>query len=93
MIDTQTKVRRNPSVVARDLGEGEGAVLLHLGSGQYHGLNPVGLAGWESLEEERSVADVIAALRDRVEDPPAQLDDDVLAFLRGAHERDLILVG
>lgn len=92
MIESATKVRRNPSVVARDLAEGGGAVLLHLASGQYHELNPVGRAVWDLLEQERTVANVVEALRERVEDPPPQLETDVLAFLRGGHERDLILV-
>jgi hypothetical protein len=92
MIDTESKVRRNPSVVARDLAEGEGGVLLHLDSGQYHGVNAVGLAIWELLDEERTVGQVAAALRDRVDEPPAHLEADVVAFLRGVAERDLVTV-
>jgi len=32
----------NPRVVYRDLAAEEGGVLLHLDSGQYHGLNALG---------------------------------------------------
>jgi hypothetical protein len=92
MIDTDTKVRRNPSVVARDLAEGEGGVLLHLDSGQYHGVNPIGLAIWELLDHERTVGQVTAALRDRVDEPPADLESDVVQFLREVAERDLVAV-
>ncbi len=92
MIDTDTKVRRNPSVVARDLAEGEGGVLLHLDSGQYHGVNPIGLAIWELLDHERTVGQVTAALRDRVDEPPADLESDVVRFLREVAERDLVAV-
>ena len=93
MIDTDSKVRRNPSVVARDLTEGQGAVLLHLDSGEYHGVNPIGLAIWELLDEERTVGHVVEALRERVEDPPADLETDVVQFLREVADRDLVAVG
>jgi hypothetical protein len=79
-------------VVARDLAEGEGGVLLHLDSGQYHGVNPIGLAIWELIDDGCTVADVVDRLRDRVEDPPADLEGDVLRFVTRVHERDLLVV-
>lgn len=91
MIALDTKLQRNPQAAARELAEGEG-VLLHLGSGQYHGVNPVGLAIWELLEQESTAAEIIERLRDRVEDPPTTLEDDVLDFLGSLAERDLVLV-
>lgn len=92
VISEQSKVRRNPQVVARELAEGEGGVLLHLESGQYHGLNPIGVAIWDSLEEVRTVEQVVDSLRARVSDPPAHLAADVLGFLASMRERDLIMV-
>lgn len=88
----QSKVRRKPQVMARELAEGEGGVLLHLESGSYHGVNPVGLVIWELLEDERSVADLVDAVRDRVEDPPPELESDVMDFLTGVQARDLLIV-
>lgn len=82
-------MQRSPQAAARELAEGEG-VLLHLGSGQYHGINPVGLAIWELLDEPTTVADVIDRLRDRVDDPPPSLESDVLRYLTALHERDLV---
>jgi len=78
--------------MARELAEGEGGVLLHLESGSYHGVNPVGLVIWELLEDERSVADLVNAVRDRVEDPPPELESDVMDFLTGVEARDLLIV-
>jgi hypothetical protein len=92
VIAAESKVRRNPEVVARNLAEGEGGVLLHLASGQYHGINPVGLAIWELIGDERTVRDVVDALRARVEDPPPDLETDVIAFLESVHERNLVVV-
>ncbi len=67
-------------------------MLLHMESGQYHGINPVGLAIWELIEEGCTVADIVAALRDSVEDPPPGLESDVLRFLTSVHERNLVVV-
>ena len=92
MIDSQSKVRRNPQVTVRDLAEGEGGVLLHLETGAYHGVNPVGLLIWELLEEEKTVAELLQAIADRVEDPPPALESDVMDFLNDVTERDLLIV-
>ena len=78
--------------MSRDLTEGEGGVLLHLESGGYHGVNPVGLLIWELLEEERTVAELLQAIADRVEDPPPALESDVMDFLNDVTERDLLIV-
>ena len=92
MIGPETKLHRNPDVVARDLAEGEGGVLLHMATGQYHGVNPVGLAIWELLDDGATVGEIVERLRDRVEDPPPNLDDEVVQFLTSVHERDLVAV-
>jgi hypothetical protein len=92
MIRPESKLRRNSQVVARHLAGEEGGVLLHLTSGQYHGVNPVGLAIWELIEDGRTAADVVERLRESVEDPPPQLESDVLGFLTSVHERDLVVV-
>ena len=91
-MDQTTKLRRNPQVVARDLADDEGGVLLHMGTGQYHGVNAVGLAIWELIGDGCTVGDVVEGLGERVEDPPAHLPDDVQAFLTDVIERDLVTV-
>jgi hypothetical protein len=90
MIENDTRLRKNPQVVYRALQNDEG-VLLHLDSAQYHGLNGTGLAIWELLDGERTVADVVAELRDRLDDPPVVLDDEVVEFLSGLSARDLVV--
>jgi hypothetical protein len=92
MIGSSSKVRRNPEVVSRALDEAEGGVLLHLASGQYHGVNPIGLAIWELIAQERTVREVADALRERIDDPPPDLESDVIEFLTKVHDRDLVLV-
>jgi hypothetical protein len=92
-VNRESMVSRNPRVVARELPPPDGAVLLHLDTGAYHGLNPVGFVIWGAIEEERSVADVVEAVRDAVIGAPPSLEAEVLRFLEGARDRDLVRVG
>lgn len=90
-MNRDSKVRKNPEVVARGLAEQEGGVLLHLETGAYHGVNPVGLVIWELIDGERTVADLVDEVRTRISNGPAELDRDVVGFLESALERNLVL--
>ena len=79
-------------MVARELAEDEGGVLLHLDSGQYHGVNRTGLAIWHAIEDGGTARDVVERVAGDVERPPPSLEGDVLTFLTSIHERDLIAV-
>lgn len=80
---------RHPRVVDYPLTGGK-ALLLHLDSGEYHELNAVGTVIWELLDGERSVAQVVEALSERVEDPPPDLDHFVRRFLDELLQRELL---
>jgi hypothetical protein len=80
---------RHPRVVDYRLTGGE-ALLLHLDSGEYHELNPVGAAIWELVDGRRSVSEITEALRQRVEGPPEELTAIVSAFLDDLLQRDLL---
>lgn len=71
------------------LARGE-AVLLHLDSGAYHELNPIGAAIWDLLDGHRSVSQIADEIRAQVEDPPDNLFDVVTEFLRELRQGDLI---
>jgi hypothetical protein len=89
-ISASTRVTRNPEVTYRDLEEG--GVLLHLQSGEYHGLNRTGSAIWKLLDGETTVTVVAAGLGEQLDDPPESLERDVAGFLEGLRQRDLIRV-
>ena len=89
-IGPTSKVERNGNVAFRRLADGEGGVLLHLESGEYHGINEVGCLIWELLDGERTVDDVAVALRDEVEDAPDDLTGEVIVFLDSLGVRDLV---
>lgn len=90
-LSPETRLKRNPQVVARELAPPEGAVLLHLQTGAYHGLNQIGLIVWNHVDGERDVAALTEAVRANVEDAPPEVERDVVRFLEGALERELIL--
>jgi hypothetical protein len=90
MIDSHTTVRRKPDVVFRAVQEGEGGVLLHLLSGEYHGLNQLGCAIWGLMESDRTFGDLVTALRGQIDDPPESFEQDVSTFLEGLRDRDLV---
>jgi hypothetical protein len=90
MIDAQTTVRRKPDVVFRALQEGEGGVLLHLLSGEYHGLNQLGCVVWGLIESDRRFGDLVTDVQGQLEEQPNSLPQDVSVFLEGLRDRDLV---
>ena len=92
MIDERTVVRRNPKVEARGLGDEGGAVLLHVGTGAYHGTNDVGALIWETLEQPRTFDELLGALRSTLLDPPDEFSDEVSAFLTDLADRDIVVL-
>jgi coenzyme PQQ synthesis protein D (PqqD) len=88
-----TAINKNPKVVYRALRDGEGGVLLHLGSGQYHSLNAVGVAMWNLIDGTRSLEDIAAEIKDAYVDAPEDLVRIVREFCDGLRGRDLISLG
>lgn len=90
-MDVEARLRKNPNVTYRRLAEGEGGVLLHLETGQYHGIDEIGCLIWTQIDGDRTAAEVVEAVRAEVADPPPELDADVLEFLEGMRSRDLVV--
>jgi hypothetical protein len=82
---------RNPDVTYRALNAEGGAVLLHLRSGEYHGINELGLAVWELLDGDRTVAEIVEAVRAQTDGAPPHLAADVVAFLDSMRRLDLVV--
>ena len=89
-IDPSTTPAKNENVAFRRLAEGEGGVLLHLESGEYHGINEVGCLIWELVDGERTVDELVAGLAMRIDDTPADLGNEVIVFLQRLRDRDLV---
>jgi len=84
-----TIIRRSERAVFRRLTDG-GGVVLHLDSAAYHGVNPVGTLIWELTEQTITFEDLVGQLRERLDDPPDDLEGDVADFLGKLGERDLV---
>lgn len=87
-IRATTSIRRSPRASFRRLENGS-AVVLHLDTAQYHGLNEVGAAIWD-LADGRTFEEIVRGLHEQLEDAPANLEDDVTEFLEALHERELV---
>jgi Coenzyme PQQ synthesis protein D (PqqD) len=83
-------IRPTTTLAYQELADGVGGVLLHLETGQYHGVNSVGALVWSLVGDGTSFGDLVDAVREQVEDAPEDLADDVAAFLSELHARDLI---
>jgi hypothetical protein len=92
MIDPSTVVRHDPRATFRRLADEQGGVVLHLDTSLYHGVNEIGAAIWELSEDGLPFGDLVSALRERVEDPPADLEGDIEEFVYALKERGLILL-
>lgn len=66
-------------VVSADLGKEK--ALLSMADGVYYGLNPVGAAIWDLVQEPRTVEELRDALVARYEVDPERCEEDVLAVI------------
>ena len=65
-------------------------VLLHLGTGTYFGLDPVGTRIWSLLKEGRALEEIHATLCEEYAAAPDALSCDLLKFVNNLAEQQLI---
>lgn len=92
-MNRQTTIRRADRAVFRELSGDAGAVILHLDTGQYHGINDVGRLIWETIGEGSSLAEVVDVVRLKTEGYPAALESEVMEFLDALAARGLVTIG
>ena len=85
-----TRLAPSPDAVYREL-DGE-AVILHLESGQYYGLDPLGTRIWELIGVHPRPRDIAAVLLDEYDVDAERLEADLLDLLTRLAERNLIHV-
>jgi Coenzyme PQQ synthesis protein D (PqqD) len=86
------RIRKNPNVAYQALAEGEGGVLLSLETGEYHGVNDTGGRIWNLIDGERTVPEIVAALRRELADAPESLEAETAEFVDGLRSRRLVTV-
>jgi hypothetical protein len=89
-LNASTVIRPTTRLAYQELADGAGGVLLHLETGQYHGVNSVGALVWSLVGDGTRYGDLVDAVRAQVEDPPADLSQDVAEFLAELQSRNLI---
>ncbi|MPZ70005.1 MAG: PqqD family peptide modification chaperone [Actinobacteria bacterium] len=80
-----------PRVVFRSLKEGEGGVLLHMRTGQYHGVNETGAYLWEKLDGSRTLDNIAADVTKDFTNPPEGLETLIQDFFSDLAERELVV--
>lgn len=83
-------MQHNERAVFRQLADDEGGVLLHLDTGAYHGINPIGVIIWNAIGDGSNLGDLVEAVRSAVADAPDGLQSDVVAFVEDLVQRDLL---
>ncbi|PSO82374.1 MAG: PqqD family protein [Cyanobacteria bacterium QS_4_48_99] len=83
-------IRPTQDQVSSDLA-GE-AVILHLNSGVYYGVNEVGARIWNSIQQQKTVNDLQGMLLEEYEVEPEQLRSDTLPLLQQLAAEGLIEV-
>lgn len=86
-----TAIEIPADVVFRSLGEE--AVLLHLGTGRYFGLDPVAARMWRALSEAGTVEGALEPLSEEYDVEPHRLRDDLESLVDQLAERRLIELG
>jgi hypothetical protein len=79
-ISMETKLIVNPNLVLREEGD-EGALLYDPDTGAVRVLNVTAVAIWKLLEAERTVPEVILALREQFEGLDTEGEDQVLQMV------------
>ncbi len=89
-ITLDTRLTPSPDTICREL-DGE-AVILHLESGQYYGLDAIGTRIWALIPDHPRPRDIAAVLVGEYDVRPRQLEADLLDLLTRLAERSLIHV-
>jgi hypothetical protein len=89
-IRLNSTVKWADDLVSCDL-DGETA-LMSVENGKYYALDPIGSRIWALLEQAWPVSDLCALLLEEFEVEPSQCEHDVLSFLNGLAQDNLIKV-
>jgi hypothetical protein len=88
MVSGQSIVVVSKDQISCDLHEE--TAILHVKSGIYYGLNPIGTRIWKLIQEPRTVPEVCDVLLEEYEVEPERCQRDVLALLQELASKGLI---
>jgi hypothetical protein len=90
MIAKYDTVSASPDQLSTNLGND--SVILKLQAGTCFGVNNVGTAIWNYLQQPRHVTDVIAYIVDKYEVSADQAEVEILSFLQSLVDKGLVIV-
>jgi hypothetical protein len=89
-VSLDSRVSISEDAVFREL-EGE-AVIVHLDSGMYYGLDPVGTRLWQLIDAHGQLQPVFDAALEEFEVEPERLQHDLLQLVSELASRQLVVV-
>jgi hypothetical protein len=89
-VSLDSRVSISEDAVFRELG-GE-SVIVHLDSGIYYGLDPVGTRVWQLIDAHGQLKPVFEAALDEFDVEPARLEEDLLRLVTELASRRLVVV-
>jgi len=84
----QTQVEIGEDVVSRTI-QGE-EVILDMNEGLYFGLDEVGTQIWSGLKEKKTIPAICENLKEKFEENPDKIQEDLFQFLNSLRTRKLI---
>jgi len=88
LLTSMSQIRVRPEQLASDL-DGE-TILLHMTSGLYYGLNPIGAKIWALIQTPRTLQDLRESLLAEYEVTPEICTADLTKLLTALHDAQLI---
>ena len=82
------KITISPNAMFRQVGDE--TVILHLGSGTYFGLDPVGARIWQLMGEGKSLGEICDAVLHEYDVSREDLERDITALMKDLLAQDLI---
>jgi hypothetical protein len=82
------KITISSQAVARQVGDE--TVILHVGSGTYFGLDPVGARIWQLMREGKSLSEICDVVLDEYEVSREDLERDITGLIKDLLAHDLI---
>ena len=83
-------VRKTGEQVSVDIKEE--TVILHLKSGVYFGLDPVGTFIWNFIQEKKAVTEIMEAILEEFDVGPERGKSDIMTFIKELSKEGLIEV-
>lgn len=87
-MNLSNKITIAPQAIARKVGEE--IVILHLESGTYFGLDPVGARVWELMAVEKTLAEVCEVMLEEYDVPREAIERDTLKLVEDLLAKELI---